>query len=303
MKFSSICYRQSFDKLAELIAAHSPLCVVSGAGISTESGIPDYRDTSGEWKRPPPMSHQKFMGSHAARQRYWARALIGFQALLDAKPGQGHKALAILERKGIINGIITQNVDRLHQRAGSTRVIDLHGRADQVVCMTCGFREQRDSWHHHLSHLNPHWAKPDSGPVAIAPDGDAYIEGDFSSFTVPPCPSCNEGIMKPDVVYFGSNVSRSVLDASMSMLRKSNGLWVVGSSLMVFSGYRFAREAHSLNLPILCLNQGHTRADHLYLHKCSSPIGESLSALVGNLEKSGLSNNKTATNPIEDSAF
>lgn len=284
MSLSAISSRLHLVELAGFIASHSPMCVVSGAGISTECGIPDYRDNSGDWKRPPPMSHQKFMGSAMARKRYWARALVGFQALNLAEPGPGHKALAILEERGFVNGIITQNVDRLHQRAGSKRVIDLHGRADEVVCMTCGYRQPRADWHEFLGHINPQWLVPHEEKIEIAPDGDAYIEGDFSSFEVPQCPSCGNGIMKPDVVYFGANVLRSVVDSSMSMLRASGGLWIVGSSLMVFSGYRFAREAQSLNIPIICLNQGKTRADNLYMHKISLPIGDSLSTLVEHLK-------------------
>lgn len=270
----------ALEALSEFIAAHAPLCVLSGAGVSTDSGIPDYRDAQGEWKRPAPMTHQTFIGSHAARQRYWARALVGFRALGEALPGPAHLALAALERHGLVNGVITQNVDRLHQAAGSRRVIDLHGRADEVRCMHCDIRMPRAAWHARLAELNPVWAMLDA---AIAPDGDAYLEGDFSTFEVPHCPRCGIGVIKPDVVYFGDNVPKARVVDAMALLDESRGLWVVGSSLMVFSGFRFARKASAAGLPIACLNLGRTRADDLYTLKVEAPLGGSLSALAERL--------------------
>lgn len=266
--------------LVELMRSHSPWCVLTGAGVSTDCGIPDYRDRQGEWKRPQPVSHQAFISSNEVRQRYWARALVGFKALEEATPGSAHHALAALEQNGWVNGIITQNVDRLHQRAGSRNVIDLHGRGDEVLCMSCGFRQPRTDWHSRLARLNPGWSELD---VAIAPDGDADIEGDFSDFEVPACPVCQHGIIKPDVVFFGANVPKARVEQAMTMLHQSAGLLVAGSSLMVFSGFRFAREAHALGLPIGCLNQGRTRADELYTVNIDMGVGPGLEQLVKQL--------------------
>lgn len=265
------------EALAAFVARHPRLAVVTGAGVSTESGIPDYRDDQGDWKRSPPMSHQVFMSSHAARQRYWARALIGFRALQGARPGPAHHALARLEQLGRIESLITQNVDGLHQQAGSTRVIDLHGRADIVRCMSCGARRMRHDLHTELADRNPHWL--DAGARA-GPDGDADLEADFSGFLVPDCSHCSHGIWKPDVVFFGDSVPSAVVNKAYRSLEFADALLIVGSSLMVFSGYRFARACAQAGKPIACLNLGRTRADDLYTLKVAAPAGRGLSALI-----------------------
>ncbi|WP_299231504.1 NAD-dependent protein deacetylase [uncultured Halomonas sp.] len=267
--------------LVEFVERHPRLAVLGGAGISTASGIPDYRDAAGEWKRSPPMEHRQFMGSHAARQRYWARALVGFRTLDEARPNAAHQALARLESLGHVRGMITQNVDGLHQRAGSRRVIDLHGRADRVRCMGCGSSRMRHALHAELESLNPRWT---TLGAAAAPDGDADLEADFSAFRVPDCSRCGDGIWKPDVVFFGDSVPRGVVERAFALIEECDALLVVGSSLMVYSGFRFARAAAQQGKPIACLNLGRTRADDLYTLKVTAPVDASLGALVERLE-------------------
>ncbi|WP_163558983.1 NAD-dependent protein deacetylase [Halomonas sp. NO4] len=271
------------EALAAFVAHHPRLAVLTGAGVSTASGIPDYRDDGGAWKRPPPMEHGVFMASHAARQRYWARALLGFRTLQAARPNAAHHALARLEALGHVVGVITQNVDGLHQRAGSRRVIDLHGRAEVVRCMGCGARRMRYDLHAELARRNPAWLE---ARAAAGPDGDADLEADFSAFEVPSCTRCGDGIYKPDVVFFGDGVPRERVAAAMACLHEADALLVVGSSLMVFSGFRFAREAARRGTPIACVNQGRTRADALYALKVEAAAGTTLARLVEGLGES-----------------
>ncbi|MCK2185246.1 NAD-dependent protein deacetylase [Halomonas getboli] len=269
------------EALVDFVARTPRLAVLTGAGVSTASGIPDYRDDSGDWKRSPPMQHGVFMGSSAARQRYWARALIGFRTLQDARPNEAHRALARLEAEGRVAGLITQNVDGLHRRAGSRRVIELHGRADLVRCMGCGAMRMRHDLHAELASRNPDWL--DTGARA-GPDGDADLEADFTDFRVPSCTRCGDGIWKPDVVFFGDSVPRSRVDDAFALLEEAGGLLVVGSSLMVYSGFRFAREAARAGKPLACLNLGRTRADDLYTLKVAAGAEAGLTALVEGLE-------------------
>lgn len=269
------------DALAAFVANTPRLVVLTGAGISTASGIPDYRDDSGDWKRSPPMQHGVFMGSRAARQRYWARALIGFRTLQEARPNEAHRALARLEAEGRVAGIITQNVDGLHRRAGSRRVIELHGRANLVRCMGCGATRMRHDLHAELASRNPDWL--DTGARA-GPDGDADLEADFTDFRVPDCTRCGDGIWKPDVVFFGDSVPRARVDEAFALLDDADGLLVVGSSLMVYSGFRFAREAARAGKPLACLNLGRTRADDLYTLKVAAGAEAGLAALIERLD-------------------
>ncbi len=266
--------------LYEFVQRHPGLVVLTGAGVSTDCGIPDYRDARGEWKRSPPVQHHAFMHSLATRQRYWARSLLGFRAIENARPGPSHRALAKLETKGYVSTLITQNVDGLHQHAGSRRVIDLHGRAEIVRCMGCGARRMRYHLHDELAARNPGWT---SLEAPVGPDGDADLEGlDFSTFKVLDCTRCG-GILKPDVVFFGDNVPAERVAASIEALERASALLIVGSSLMVYSGYRFARRAAQEGKPIACLNLGRTRADDLYALKIVAPVGETLEALVQRL--------------------
>src|SRR5271163_5330641 len=194
-----------YSSLEDFIERHRSLFIVTGAGCSTSSGIPDYRDADGQWKRAQPVTYQAFMGQEQTRRRYWARSLIGWRLIRHAQPNNAHRALARLEAMGRSELLLTQNVDRLHQAAGSARVIDLHGRIDRVRCMDCGREMPRDALQDELVRLNPDWLGLDA---ADAPDGDADLESaDFSSFSVPSCRRC-DGVLKPDVVFFGENVPR-----------------------------------------------------------------------------------------------
>jgi NAD-dependent SIR2 family protein deacetylase len=268
----SVTEHNSHVRVSQFLEQHPDALVLTGAGISTGSGIPDYRDKNGNWKRKQPVQHQDFMRSHEVRQRYWARSLIGWPVMQTAQPNDAHYSLSLLEQKGYIKQLVTQNVDRLHQKAGSHSAIDLHGRADEVICMQCSNRESRALTHERCAMANPAF----SGLTAnTAPDGDADLEINFGHFVVPDCPACG-GILKPDVVFFGDNVPRDRVDEIFDSLRKSSALLVIGSSLMVYSGFRFAREARLQNKPLLILTQGKTRADDIASVKIDAEIVETL---------------------------
>ncbi len=263
--------------LAGFVRAHPRLFVLTGAGCSTDSGIPDYRDAEGQWKRAAPVTYQAFMGEAHTRQRYWARSMVGWRLMGHARPGAAHAALAKLEAAGRIGLLLTQNVDGLHQAAGSRGVIDLHGRIDTVRCMGCEARSSRAALQDELLARNPEWAAADA---RAAPDGDADLEGrDFSRFVVPDCPVCG-GLLKPDVVFFGESVPRERVDAAFAALAEADAVLVVGSSLMVYSGFRFVQKAAQSGQPIAALNLGRTRADELFALKVSRPVHEVLPAVV-----------------------
>ncbi|KEA65121.1 NAD-dependent protein deacetylase of SIR2 family [Marinobacterium lacunae] len=266
----------SSPSLFHFIHRHPRLLVLTGAGISTDSGIPDYRDRDGQWKRKQPVQHADFMHSHSTRQRYWGRSLIGWPVMQKARPNRAHEALALLEQRGHIELLVTQNVDGLHQRAGSQAVIDLHGRADAVICMGCNYQCSRDEVHERSARLNPDFS---GFTAATAPDGDADLEVDFSDFEVPHCPHCG-GILKPDVVFFGDNVPKSRVQHALDALQRADALLVVGSSLMVYSGFRFCRRAKEWGKPIAALTLGKTRADALLDLKLDAPIGPTLEQLL-----------------------
>ncbi|KQP22912.1 NAD-dependent protein deacetylase [Pseudorhodoferax sp. Leaf267] len=268
------------DALADFARRHRRLFVLTGAGCSTESGIPDYRDTNGDWKRPQPVTFQAFTGDDATRRRYWARSLVGWPTMAQARPGPAHAALAQLEAAGHVELLVTQNVDGLHSAAGSQQVIDLHGRIGTVVCLGCGTRSPRAALQELLRARNPAWAALEA---RAAPDGDADLEhDDFASFAVPPCPDCG-GMLKPDVVFFGESVPRDRVDAAQAALARADAVLVAGSSLMVYSGYRFVQTAAQLGKPIAAVNIGRTRADDLLGLKVESPVGARLQALVSEL--------------------
>jgi len=267
---------QDRERLREFVAAHPRLFVLTGAGVSTDSGIPDYRDNQGDWKRPQPVTYQAFMGDALTRRRYWARSLVGWQRFSRAHPNAAHLALARLEAAGRVEVLLTQNVDGLHQAAGSHHVIDLHGRLDRVRCMAHGHLVQRSAFQAVLEERNPAWAQLDAGD---APDGDADLEGhDFSRFEVPDCPLCG-GLMKPDVVFFGEGVPRERVLAATHGLDQADAVLVAGSSLMVFSGFRFVNAAAKAGKPIAAVNMGRTRADGLFSLKIERPVAETLAAL------------------------
>jgi NAD-dependent SIR2 family protein deacetylase len=264
------------EALREFVGRHRRLFVLTGAGCSTGSGIPDYRDADGRWKRPKPIEFQTFVRSDEGPPRYWARSMVGWRSFGRSVPSDAHLALAAMERRGRIGLLVTQNVDGLHQAAGSRRVIDLHGRLDRVVCLTCRHTVRRATWQLRLERLNPGWQFLDA---AIAPDGDAQLDGlDFSSFVVPPCDRCG-GLVKPDVVFFGENVPPWRHAQATGALSTSDGLLVAGSSLMVHSGYRYALMAARLGIPIAAVNLGRTRADHLLTMKVQADVGSALRTL------------------------
>jgi NAD-dependent SIR2 family protein deacetylase len=272
-----------YATLQDFVERHERLFILTGAGCSTPSGIPDYRDAEGQWKRAQPVTYQAFMGSENTRRRYWARSLIGWRLIRQAEPNDAHRALARLEAAGRSELLLTQNVDRLHQAAGSARVIDLHGRIDLVRCMHCEQRSPRLELQAELGRLNPDWLELDA---TEAPDGDADLEGaDFSSFVIPPC-RCG-GVLKPDVVFFGENVPRDRVDSAFRHLDKADAMLIVGSSLMVYSGFRFAERAASLGKPLAAVNLGRTRADALLTLKAEEPCESALSFLLGSRSTSG----------------
>jgi NAD-dependent SIR2 family protein deacetylase len=265
-------------RLAALVAEGGVL-VLTGAGVSTESGIPDYRDDRGQWKRSPPMQYRDFVGSEARRRRYWARSLLGFKVLGSASPNLAHRVLADWERRGLVCGVVTQNVDGLHQAAGTENVIDLHGRIDRVVCLGCGKQSSRRALQRELEAQNPEWA---ALAGVIAPDGDADPGAvDDSAFRVVAC-ECG-GLLKPDVVFFGENVPRERVESTHAALEAARSLLVVGSSLMVFSGYRFVRAAARLGRPVAVVNRGFTRADALASVKLEGEAGASLREVTESL--------------------
>lgn len=245
-------------ELIEFLRTRRSLLVLTGAGCSTGSGIPDYRDENGAWKRSPPVDFRDFMKSDAVRRRYWARSFVGFLRMSDVRPNPAHRALAELEAADRVRMLVTQNVDGLHQRAGSRSVIDLHGRIDTVVCMSCGMKSSRRALQARLRAQNPLWGQHTG---RTAPDGDADLgDVDYGAFEIVACAEC-AGMLKPDVVFFGETVPAERVASVRSALEAADGLLVVGSSLMVYSGYRFVRQATELGLPIAVVNRGRTRAD------------------------------------------
>jgi NAD-dependent SIR2 family protein deacetylase len=269
----------SLEELAHFVRAHPRLLVLTGAGVSTGSGIPDYRDGEGEWKRRAPVTHQAFMGDAAVRRRYWARSLIGWPQMSQARPNRAHAALARLQSAGRVQRLITQNVDGLHQRAGSADVLELHGSIHEVGCMECRARFPREQVQALLADANPRFA---ALQATQAPDGDADLEADFDDFIPPPCPACG-GLLKPDVVFYGDGVPRARLESALDALAQSDALLVVGSSLMVYSGYRFCVKAAEQGKPIAAVNLGRTRADAMFAVKAASPCDSALEELLARL--------------------
>jgi NAD-dependent SIR2 family protein deacetylase len=251
--------------------------VLTGAGVSTASGIPDYRDAGGEWKRPPPVTYQALIGDAATYRRYWARSFVGWPGFSTAEPNAAHRALAAFEDRGRCTALVTQNVDALHQRAGSRAVIDLHGRLDRVVCLGCGADSPRDALQARMHAQNPGWRPRDA---AAAPDGDADIDlAAVAAFLPPHCAVCGS-MLKPDVVFFGENVPRARYTQAVAALEAADAMLVVGSSLMVYSGFRFARMAKERGLPLAVLNRGRTRADDLVDLKLEGDCGAVLAAAI-----------------------
>jgi NAD-dependent SIR2 family protein deacetylase len=256
------------------------LFVLTGAGASADSGIPGYRDENGNWKRLAPVMLQDFLRSEATRRRYWARSMIGWPVVARAQPNAAHIALASLEAMQRLHLLVTQNVDGLHQRAGSTEVIELHGNIGRVSCLGCGAIEARETVQLMLKEQNPAFF---DAVAETAPDGDADLEHcGLDAFSVPQCGSCG-GMLKPDVVFFGEGIPRARVAAALAALEEADAMLVVGSSLMVYSGYRFCEQAHGMGKPIAAINRGRTRADHLFTLKVEHGCGEALTDLVETL--------------------
>jgi NAD-dependent SIR2 family protein deacetylase len=266
------------ERLHAFLLRHPSLLVLTGAGVSTGSGIPGYRDADGRWARSPPVQWREFIDCEAARRRYWRRSMAGWPLLAGARPNAAHRALARLETAGRIEQLVTQNVDGLHQRAGSSRLIELHGNARRATCLGCGTAYSRAAIQRMLVAGNPQFASaPASDPAA---DGDADIEAaNLASFRAPICAACG-GVLKPDVVFFGECVPRERVDAAREALVRADALLVVGSSLMVYSGYRFCEWAARMAKPIAAINLGRTRADAMLTLKVERPCGEALATLA-----------------------
>ena len=245
--------------------------------MSTDSGIPGYRDANGNWMRAQPIEYKTFVSSEHARRRYWARSMVGWPMLAAARPNAAHRALARLEQAARVTTLVTQNVDGLHQRGGSARVIELHGSIRDVACLDCGAGHSREAVQDILVAENPALMGAFAQPSA---DGDAHLEwADLDTFRVPVCPQCG-GMLKPSVVFFGENVPRSTVDAAAAALEAADAMLVIGSSLMVYSGYRFCVWAARAGTPVAAINLGRTRADAMLALKVAAPCGDALAALA-----------------------
>ncbi|WBB87479.1 NAD-dependent protein deacetylase [Micromonospora sp. WMMC264] len=268
---------EAFEALARLVAA-GDVVVLSGAGLSTESGIPDYRGPSGASRRHTPMTYQEFTRDPLARRRYWARSHLGWQMIARAAPNEGHRAVARLQAAGLLGGIITQNVDGLHTAAGATGVIELHGRLDEVTCLDCGNATGREELHRRLSEANPGF---DARVAHVNPDGDVDLPDEaVAGFRTVDCALCGTGMLKPDVVFFGETVpARRVADC-FALVEGARALLVLGSSLTVMSGRRFVLRAARHGIPVAIVNQGVTRGDTYATLRLDAPLGATLRALA-----------------------
>lgn len=272
--------------LAEFIQKSKRLVVLTGAGCSTESGIPDYRSPGGAWTRHKPIYYSAFVRSAEVRRFYWARSYRGWPRFDQARPNDAHRALAELESNGCVHQLITQNIDDLHQEAGSRAVVQLHGRNRLVVCLDCGGTVPREEMQERLRERNAawleaaQWERLHADEADFAPDGDADVaQHVIGGFQVPECHRCG-GVLKPAVVFFGESVPKDKVDYAMSRVDESDAMLVVGSSLTVWSGFRFAKRAHERGLPIAIVNIGPTRADDLATLKIEQRAGATLSAVV-----------------------
>jgi NAD-dependent SIR2 family protein deacetylase len=266
------------ESLQTFLADNPRVVVLTGAGISVAAGIPTYRDREGIWRHSEPVQHQEFLTDPGWRRRYWGRSLRGWPAVRDALPTMAHSALARLEHTGQVAAVITQNVDRLHQRAGSERVIDLHGRLDKVRCIDCDATHSRDLIQEQLSLHN---AVEEETAIA-RPDGDADLLPELESkFRVPGCSDCG-GTLKPDVVFFGGTVPRRRVEACIEAVAKADALLTIGSSLQVFSGFRFCRLANKLGKPLAIINPGKTRADEMAQLKIDADCQQLLHSVATN---------------------
>jgi NAD-dependent SIR2 family protein deacetylase len=270
----------ALDALAQLVA-EGDVVVLSGAGLSTESGIPDYRGATGSLRRHTPMTYQTFVGDPRGRHRYWARSFIGWRQIRTARPNAGHHVVAELQSAGLVGGVITQNVDGLHQAAGAREVLELHGGLDRTICLGCGDVASRAELDGRLRAVNPSF-----GPRVdeVNPDGDAELpEEVLDGFVMVDCLACGGGPLKPDVVFFGETVPRDRVDRSFELVDGAGCLLVLGSSLTVMSGYRFVLRANKLDIPVAIVNLGATRGDAKADVLVDAPLGEALPELARRL--------------------
>ncbi|WP_215544537.1 NAD-dependent protein deacetylase [Amycolatopsis sp. CA-230715] len=267
----------SIAAVAEVLAA-GRVVVLSGAGLSTESGIPDYRGESGSLRTHTPMTFDEFAGTATGRRRYWARSHLGWRTIARAHPNDGHRAVTALHAAGYVTGVITQNVDGLHQAAGTRPVVELHGSLDRVVCLGCRRTSAREDLDRRLRAANPDF---EATATRINPDGDVDLPDDVvRGFRVVGCADCASGVLKPDVVFFGENVPRPRVDECYRMVDAADGLLVLGSSLTVMSGLRFVRHAAKAGKPVLIVNRGETRGDAHASVLVDLPLGAALTDLV-----------------------
>ncbi|SCG16414.1 NAD-dependent protein deacetylase, SIR2 family [Micromonospora echinofusca] len=268
---------ETVDALAGLVAGGG-VVVLSGAGLSTESGIPDYRGPSGAARRHTPMTYQVFTRDPLARRRYWARSHLGWRMIARATPNEGHRAVARLQRGGLVDGIITQNVDGLHTAAGSAQVVELHGRLDEVVCLDCGNQTSREELDRRLREVNPGF---DARVTAVNPDGDVDLADEqVAGFRTVGCTFCRGGMLKPDVVFFGETVPAARVARCFELVARARLLLVLGSSLTVMSGRRFVVAAAKSGIPVVIVNQGPTRGDGYAALTVDAPLGRLLPALA-----------------------
>jgi len=274
--------REHLETLQNLMA-DGDFLVLTGAGISTPSGIPDYRDSDGVRRGRQPMMYQEFLSAPESRRRYWARAMLGWPRVRQARPNAAHEALAGLQRQGLISDLITQNVDTLHDQAGSHDVIELHGSLHRVLCLDCGQRSERDAIQRVMEQQNPYLGGVDA---VQAPDGDTLLDPAFEArFQVPHCPHCGAERMKPDVVFFGENVAQHTAARAMNAAEKAGGMLVVGSSLMAYSAFRLCRVIADRGKPLIAINLGKTRADDLLDLKIEASCEQLLPVLAMALER------------------
>ncbi|MEI8411234.1 MULTISPECIES: NAD-dependent protein deacetylase [unclassified Kribbella] len=260
------------------VVADGEVVVLTGAGISTESGIPDYRGETGSLRTHTPMTYGDFVASESGRQRYWARSHLGWRTIARALPNEGHRAVAALQARGYLSGVITQNVDGLHQAAGARDVIELHGNLDRVICLNCGTTSAREALDRRLRAANPDF---EGEATRINPDGDVDLPDSIvRTFTVVPCEACGTGVLKPDVVFFGENVPKPRVERCYRLIDDAAAMLVLGSSLTVMSGFRFVRHAAKAGKTVLIINQGVTRGDPYAAHRVNLPLGQALTELT-----------------------
>ncbi|SOE00971.1 NAD-dependent protein deacetylase [Blastococcus haudaquaticus] len=273
-------HHTALDALADLVV-DGDVVVLSGAGLSTDSGIPDYRGATGSLRRHTPMTYQTFTRDPRGRHRYWARSFVGWRQIREARPNDGHRAVGQLQTAGLVGGVITQNVDGLHQAGGATDVVELHGGLDRTVCLGCGDVASRAALDERLQAANPHFgARTDE----INPDGDAELPDEvLDGFVMVGCLACGDGPLKPDVVFFGETVPRDRVDHCFGLVEAAGSLLVLGSSLTVMSGYRFVLRAAKLGIPVGIVNVGPTRGDAKADVRVDAPLGTVLPALAARL--------------------